>query len=341
VAFCQDFDYDVFISYAHLNNAKAAALDKGWVTDLHEALRVKLAEKLYVEPKIWRDDGGLDGKVLSDGIRQALENSAVFLGIVSGAFLASKYCVPIELKNFRHPRFPLVIRGYSRLVVIAYEGERETPRASWPDEMREVPCVGFCDELDDGSSRLYTRPQHSDPNEPYWQRLDKLVRQLKDILTEVQKGLSGAEVSTLTPPAPVAAPKPPPAWQARWQKPMIHITYPASVKEKATHLADQLRERATVTLLAADAANEKRQRMYLQNADGQILLFNCSDVGWAEEQALQSLNVATEQGRPKRLAICADASCVNDFGIRSEFVVPLVNGGPAADDFIASLGQRS
>jgi hypothetical protein len=341
VAFCQDFDYDVFVSYAHLNNAKAASLDKGWVTDLHEALRVKLAEKLYVQPAIWRDEGGLDGKVLDDGIRQALENSAVFLAVVSGAFLASNYCVPIELGGFRHPRFPLVIRGSSRIVVVAYEGPKETPRSTWPEQIRDVPCVAFCDEFDDGSSRLYTRPQHSDPDEPYWRRLDELVRHLRSVLTEVKKGLSGAEVSTLAPPAPVAAPKPAPAWQMRWQKPMVHITYLSSVKARADQLANELRARCTVTLLAAEAANEKRQRMYMQNADGQILLFNCSDLGWAEEQALESLNVATQQGRPKRLAICADESCVNDFGIRSEFVVPIANGGQAADEFIASLGTRS
>jgi len=340
VPFCQGFDYDIFISYAHLNNEKAASLDKGWVTDLHETLGVKLAEKLYVRPAIWRDDGGLDGKMLSEGIGQALENSAVFLAVVSGAFLASKYCVPIELARFHHPRFPLVIRGHSRIVTVAYEGSTETPRARWPPELREVPSVPFCDELDDGSSMLYARPLHSDPEAPYWQRLAHLVRHLKEILTEVQKGLTGAEVSTLAPPAP-APPKAAAAWQTRWQKPVVHITYPAPDKEKADRLASQLHERCTVTLLAGEAVNEKRQRMYLQNADGQILLFNCSDIGWAEEQALRSLNVATEQGRPKRLAISAEASCLDDFGIRSEFVVPLANGGPSTDEFIASLGQKS
>ena len=102
------------------------------MTDLHETLRVRLAEKLYVQPAIWRDTGGLDGKVLDAGIREALENSAVFLAVVSGAFLASKYCVPVELAGFRHPRFPLVIRGRSRIVVVAYEGPTETPRSTWP-----------------------------------------------------------------------------------------------------------------------------------------------------------------------------------------------------------------
>ncbi len=339
MAFCQGFNYDVFVSYAHLNNERAASLDRGWVTDLHETLRVKLAEKLYVQPAIWRDEGGLDGKVLTDGIRQALENSAVFLAVVSGAFLASSYCVPIELSGFRHPRFPPVVRGRSRIVVVAYEGSNETPRARWPPQLQDVPCVSFCDERADGASTLYTRPLHSDPDEPYWQRLGQLVRHLKEILTEVQKGMTGAEVSTLAPPVP-AAPKPPAAWQTRWQKPLIHITYPPAARREADRLATDLRERCTVTLLAAEAANEKRHRMYLQNADGQILLFNCSDIAWAEEQALQSLNVAAEQGRPKRLAVCADGACVNDFGIRSDFVVPLANAG-AVEEFIASLGQRT
>jgi hypothetical protein len=72
VGFCQDFKYDLFISYAHLNNQKPGSQDQGWVTDLHETLRVRLAEKLYVQPAIWRDTGGLDGKVLdAEPVRRA------------------------------------------------------------------------------------------------------------------------------------------------------------------------------------------------------------------------------------------------------------------------------
>ena len=340
MGFCQDFKYDLFISYAHLNNQRPGSLDKGWVTDLHEVLRLRLAEKLFVEPAIWRDAGGLDGKVLDDGIREALENSAVFLAVVSGAFLASKYCLPVELAGFKHPRFPLVVRDRSRIVVVAYEGERETPRANWPPQLRDVPCVPFCDDAADGSSTLYTRPQLSDPDEPYWKRLEHLVRHLKEILFEAQKGLTGAEISSLAPPPPVAA-KPPAAWQSRWQKPLVHITFQSPDRPQADRLATELGERCVVTLLAGDETNERRQRTYLQNSDGQILLFKCSDVGWAEEQALRALNLATEQGRPKRLAICTDPSCVQEFGLRSDFVMPLASGGAGSiDAFIASLGQR-
>ena len=339
MGFCQDFKYDLFISYAHLNNQKPGSQDQGWVTDLHETLRVRLAEKLYVQPAIWRDTGGLDGKVLDAGIREALENSAVFLAVVSGAFLASKYCLPVELASFRHPRFPLVIRGCSRIVVVAYEGPTETPRTTWPAQLQDVPCVPFCDESADGSSRLYTRPLHSDPEERYWQRLEHLVRHLKEILTETQKGLTGAEVSALAPPPTVVA-KPPAAWQSRWQKPLVHITFQSADRPQADRLATELGDKCIVTLLAGDETNERRQRTYLQNSDGQILLFKCSDVGWAEEQALRALNLATEQGRPKRLAICTDPSCVQEFGLRSEFVMPLASGGGSIDEFITSLGQR-
>jgi hypothetical protein len=338
VGFCQDFTYDLFISYAHLNNQQRGALDRGWVTDLHDTLRMRLAEKLYVQPSIWRDAGGLDGKVLDDGIREALGNSAVFLAVVSGAFLASKYCVPVELGGFKHPRFPHVVRGRSRIVTVAYEGETETPRSTWPAQLQDVPSVSFCDESADGSTRLYTRPLHSDPEEQYWQRLEKLVRHLKEILVETQKGMTGAEVSALAPPPP-AAPKPAAAWQSRWKKPLVHITFQSTDRGRADELATELGNRCIVTLLAGDEANERRQRTYLQNSDGQILLFKCSEVEWAEAQAFRSLNVSTEQGRPRRLAICTDPSCVREFGMRSEFVVPVASGAGSIDEFLASLGQ--
>jgi hypothetical protein len=258
--------------------------------------------------------------------------------VVSGAFLASKYCVPVELAGFKHPRFPHVVRGRSRLVTVAYEGETETPRSAWPAQLQDVPSVSFCDESADGSTRLYTRPLHSDPEEPYWQRLEKVVRHLREILVETQKGMTGADVSGLAPPS-TAAPKPAAAWQSRWKKPLVHITFQSTDRRQADDLATELSNRCIVTLLAGDEANERRQRTYLQNSDGQILLFKCSEVGWAEEQALRALNVSTEQGRPKRLAICTDPSCVQEFGLRSEFVVPVATGAGSIDDFLASLGQ--
>ena len=85
-----DFAYDVFISYAHVNDQRIAEDDQGWVTDLHDVLSKKLLEEMRVRPKIWRDEGGLDGKQIHQGIEAALQSSAVFLAVVSAAYLESE-----------------------------------------------------------------------------------------------------------------------------------------------------------------------------------------------------------------------------------------------------------
>ena len=65
-----DFAYDVFISYAHVNDQRIAEEDQGWVTDLHDVLSKKLLEEMRVRPKIWRDEGGLDGREVAPGDRR-------------------------------------------------------------------------------------------------------------------------------------------------------------------------------------------------------------------------------------------------------------------------------
>jgi hypothetical protein len=331
VAFCQDFDYDVFISYSHLNNASLGTEDKGWVTDLHEVLKGKLGWSLAKPPSIWRDEQGLEGRTINEGVRGALENSAIFLAIMSRGFLASTYCGPVELAGFRHPKFPLTLRDHSRIVVAVCESIQDVPRDTWPAELRDVPCVEFAE----GTAGAYTRTARPDPTHPYWVRIEKLVRHITESLKEVQKGHGGAAVSQLTPPE-VTLPKPAAAWQKRWLKPRVHITCLDADRSRADRLANELKAQCDVTLLPADTTDERRQRRYIENSDGHIVLFDCANRPWAEDQALNSITVAAEQGRPRRLAIYTDDVCLNDFAIKSEYVVPIGQGQPA-DEFVSSI----
>ena len=96
-------------------------------------LSKKLLEEMRVRPKIWRDEGGLDGREVHQGIEEALHSSAVFLAVVSAAYLESEYCNR-ELHSFlQQPatRFPLIVRGHKRLVTVVYDSEEELPRGGW------------------------------------------------------------------------------------------------------------------------------------------------------------------------------------------------------------------
>src|SRR5215207_10038656 len=191
-----DFAYDVFVSYAHVNDQRIAEEDHGWVTDLHDVLSKKLLEEMRVRPEIWRDEGGLDGKQVHQGIEEALRSSAVFVAVVSAAYLESEYC-DRELNAFVEqpaPRFPLIVRGHKRLVTVVYDSEEELPRARWAvarasaAHLIDAPSVIFC-RTDPATSRRQrlTKPRRSDPH-PYWDAADLLVRHLKAIFSEMRKG---------------------------------------------------------------------------------------------------------------------------------------------------------
>jgi hypothetical protein len=215
--------------------------------------------------------------------------------------------------------------------VAACDTEEDAPRTSWPEQLRGVPCVAFAD----GGIGLYARTARLDPAHPYWQRVDNLARHIAEVLSEIRKGLTGVEISQLSTPGTVPQ-KPAAPWQKRWQKPRVHITFLSADRPRADRLAGELQDRCDVSLLPADATDERRQRRYLENSDGQILLFDCANRPWAEDQALQSMTVAAEQGRPRRLALATDAVCVGDFAIKSDFVVPLSDGN-LAQAFVSSL----
>jgi hypothetical protein len=325
--YCQGFDYDVFLSYAHRNN-----WDK-WVTDLHEVLKLRLAEALYQDAAIWRDDGGLDGKLVDEGIQAALANSAVFVAVVSGAYLNSKYCCDIELPAFRHPHFPNKIREYSRILSIAYEIPEEKPVESWPEPLRATQFVKF--HSPDGP---FIRTPRRDPKEDYWRAVEELVRKIKAVLLELKKGAAGAEVAVLAPPVTSAAPAAKPlAFKARWRRPNVHITYQRRDKGRADTLANGLTPRCeVVTLLPHDAAVERQQR-HLQNADGHILLFDAPDIPWAEDQTLASLRIAAEQGRPRRVGLLADS--LDEFSVRSEMIYPILPANGGTDAFVSAIGE--
>ena len=56
---------DVFISYAHIDNETIEEDQKGWITQLHRILQVRLAQLMGAEPRIWRDQK-LSGSDLYD-----------------------------------------------------------------------------------------------------------------------------------------------------------------------------------------------------------------------------------------------------------------------------------
>ena len=95
MAFIPGFAYDIFLSYAHVDNSTALPKEEGWISQFHQHLVDKLAKRFgrLDMVKIWWDKRSLDGGVGFDQtIQSAIEQSAVFLAFTSPGYLQSEYC---------------------------------------------------------------------------------------------------------------------------------------------------------------------------------------------------------------------------------------------------------
>jgi hypothetical protein len=94
MAYIPCFDYDIFISYCHLDNKTAKSTDYNWVDQFHRELELNLARVVgrMDKVKIWRDVN-LDGSQMFDQVlRDRINRSAIFLALNSPSYIDSKYC---------------------------------------------------------------------------------------------------------------------------------------------------------------------------------------------------------------------------------------------------------
>lgn len=86
----QEPRYDVFISYAHVDNKVSKG--EGWVTKLHEALKIRLDQLRGEESKIWRDEKLQGNDIFADEIIAVLDRSDIFVSILTPRYTKSSWC---------------------------------------------------------------------------------------------------------------------------------------------------------------------------------------------------------------------------------------------------------
>ena len=87
--------YDLFISYAHVDDMPLPGVEKGWVETLFDSLHIKLGQKIgRLEAfQMWQDRRNLKGNDdFNETILGAIRESATFLVILSQGHLESTYC---------------------------------------------------------------------------------------------------------------------------------------------------------------------------------------------------------------------------------------------------------
>ena len=88
------FTNDIFISYAHIDNASLFEdQPKGWVDRFHYALDMRLQQLVGGPIIIWRDKKIPGGDYFDERIQSALLDSAILVSILSPRYFNSEWCM--------------------------------------------------------------------------------------------------------------------------------------------------------------------------------------------------------------------------------------------------------
>ncbi len=118
-----DFDYDVFVSYAWVNNDPKGTAGT-WVSDLQERLQTVLDERLgrAGSSRFFFDRDELSRtKDFRDHIEQALNRTAVFVAVISQGYVASVMNSMEELRHFAEEVLNGEATKSGRLFLVWYE----------------------------------------------------------------------------------------------------------------------------------------------------------------------------------------------------------------------------
>lgn len=190
------FEYDIFISYGHLDDDPATGALEGWIDFLVEQLPKQMQDPLGYMPKIWRDEQSLRGNdLLTGAIREGIERSLLFVPVMTPRYVLSDWCRK-ELDMFCASRPPATASGAafrSRIFKVV-----KTPlvlphvRDKEPEQLREL--TGYEFYTMEGGMPLGLKSEDAE----YWTQLKRLAWQLVQMLSQLKPDMKMPDAAVPT-----------------------------------------------------------------------------------------------------------------------------------------------
>jgi hypothetical protein len=177
-----NFESDAFISYAHLDNVGLVEGGKGWVTNFHRALEVRLAQLLGKPPQIWRDPKLTGNDLFADALVERLGRVAALISVVSPRYIKSEWARR-ELAEFwkaAEQQGGVRLREKARIFKVLKTPVRPDVH---PPELQ--PLLGYeFFKVDPESGRIHELDEVFGPEaqRDFWLRLDDLAHDICGML---------------------------------------------------------------------------------------------------------------------------------------------------------------
>jgi hypothetical protein len=345
------FNKDIFISYAHIDDESLVASQKGWITEFHRALDIRLAQLLGRRPNIWRDLSLQGNHVFDQQIVSQFSQVAVMISILTPRYVKSDWCIR-EVNEFYatcEQNIGFTIQNKARIFKVVKTPVRLDLH---PEKIQNV--LGyefFSTDANSGRVKEYGQVFGQQSEIAYWEKLDDLANDICSFLESLEGTTStsghtpnpvAASTATIAPVIPIAvAPK---------QKKKIYLAessydtleFRDSIKRELQDLEYTLLPNKQLPLIAPVLHTEVTN--FIQEADLCIHLMG-SGYGVVPEGTQKSIveiqnEIATAQSAAKglpRLIWMPENNVATD-DRQQAFLEKLQNGkeGIAGADFIIS-----
>lgn len=181
-----NFQNDIFISYAHIDNLPLAEGLKGWVETFHERLATRLAQLLGEPARIWRDLKLEGNDVFADTLIGRIGDSAILVSVLSPRYIKSEWCLK-ELGEFcKQATVGGGLRIGEKLRVFKIV-KTYIPFTEHPEQVRGTLGYEFY-EYDHARDRAREFSPEVTPARDirYWEKLDDLAYDIKQMIEYIR-----------------------------------------------------------------------------------------------------------------------------------------------------------
>jgi uncharacterized protein Smg (DUF494 family) len=189
MGYLPSFIEDVFISYAHNDDDAYAMESQGWVAQLDEDLRKRVAVYLDGQkPAVWRDRDIRNNDDFEEKITGRLLTTATFLSIISPSFFQRPWCIR-ELEEFAasaEQGFGIKIGEKNRIFKVE-KVPLSFDRSKLPNSLQGTGSYRFYgpDPEHQGKIHEYRPKLGVDYAAKYWREMDDLAQDIAMVLKDM------------------------------------------------------------------------------------------------------------------------------------------------------------
>lgn len=192
-----NFEKDIFISYAHIDELEISDDIKGWISDFHRSLEVRLSQILGNRPVIWRDDRLQGNDFFGPEIVAQFPKLKVLVSIITPRYLKSEWCTR-EIEEFYKAAEltgGVSIENKARIFKVL-----KTPvkLESQPEKIRDILGYEFYRiDPSTGRPREFLKMFGQESEQAFWARLDDVAYDIAQLIEKLDQPAQASKNGTV------------------------------------------------------------------------------------------------------------------------------------------------